>query len=259
MIWDDESYGEGDPSLGRSVVPLEITLDRNVVAQAQAHLREQLPKQRRRWHRQIEAMLHRFARLHGYRRRAVHVGGGRTQIWWMPPKSHGLPPTDIQLLQDPALHAFEGFQSLSREISDQAGVAQLVIASLLVRRDFRLRDFASIQAARAIFDGATPSLVRVAHRYLRERAETEQVKAQAAERPRSASRAGIEALRTQAAARHQPIVQELEALQAAKTPRRRWTKQILKALRDQGAFPAQSDQAVTKTIQRVINAHAPNQ
>jgi hypothetical protein len=226
----DDSYGEGNLSLGRSIVPLEIPLDRSVVAQAQAHLREQSPEHRARWHRQIEVVLHRFARRQGYRRRAVHVSAGRTQIWWMPPKSPGLPPTDIQFLRSPALHAFSGYQSLSRAISDQAGLAQLVIASLLVRRDYRLRDFASIQEARAIFDGMAPSLVRVAHRYVREpehiraleglltasraeaqavktqadtrRAEMEAIRAQAGARQVSTSRAGAEASRAQAYHEH---------------------------------------------------------
>jgi|SRR6516165_6375066 hypothetical protein len=129
MTWDDNSYGESELSLGRSLVPLDITLDRNLVAQAQAHLREQSPLQRVRWHRQIEVVLHRFARSHDYRRQPVHVGAGRTQIWWIPPKGSGLPLTDIQFLRDPTLHAFAGFQSLCKEISEHAGLAQLVQVS----------------------------------------------------------------------------------------------------------------------------------
>jgi hypothetical protein len=281
----DDSYGEGNLSLGRSIVPLEIPLDRTVVAQAQAHLREQSPEHRARWHRQIEVVLHRFARRQGYRRRAVHVSAGRTQIWWMPPKSPGLPPTDIQFLRSPALHAFSGYQSLSRAISDQAGLAQLVIASLLVRRDYRLRDFASIQEARGIFDGMAPSLVRVAHRYVREpehiraleglltasraeaqavktqadtgRAEMEAIRAQATARQVSASRAGAEASRAQAAARNAPIVERLEALQAAKTPRRHWNKLTRQAIGK--TFPDKSETALEKAIARVMQERFPRE
>jgi hypothetical protein len=129
-----------------------------------------------------------------------------------------------------------------------------VIASLLVRRDYRLRDFASIHAARAIFDGAAPALARVAHRYFR---DTEAGKTQFAVHLLNASRAGTESLKAQTAGRHRPILQQLEALESAKTPRRLWTKLTLQAMREQKRFAAQSDDALIKTIQRDIKAHFP--
>jgi hypothetical protein len=272
MTWDDNSYGESEPSLGRSPVPLDITLDRNVVAQAQAHLREQSPLQRVRWHRQIEVVLHRFARSQGYRRQPVHVGAGRTQVWWTPPKGSCLPLTDIQFLRDPTLHAFAGFQTLLREISAHAGLAQLVIASLLVRRDYRLRDYASIQVARELFDGAAASFARVAHRYLHDAdhirgleeilansyAKVQTLETQVA-RQQSATLARNQALTSKTAARHRPVLQYLEGLNAAKTPRHHWAKLTLKAMKQQGLFAAQEDPALLKMIQRDIKAYFPVQ
>jgi hypothetical protein len=204
----------------------------------------------------------------------------------MPTRGIGLPLTDVQLLLDPTFHDFSGFQSLAREISEHAGLAQLVIASLLVRRDYRLRDFASIQAGRQLFDGAAASLVRVAYRYLHQsnhvraleglltaqraevqslrtqvtanRAETDRVRAQNAVRQRNAAQASSQALRKQTAKRHHPIVQELLTLER-KVPRRLWAKLTLQSMRGQRKFQQQSDEALTRTIQRVIKANFPNE
>jgi hypothetical protein len=151
-----------------------------------------------------------------------------------------LPSTDVLLLQDPSLHSFPHFQALSTEISEHEGLAQLVIASLVVRRDYRLRDYHSILSAGSIFDQFAPAMARAVHRNVRRQ-----------DRLRADSEKGVVKWKQQAAARHKLIEMELDRLDAQKTPRRHWGKLTAAALKKQGHFPHQSDDALIRAVQKV--------
>lgn len=243
MFGNHSPYSNWDARLRRGPFGREIirrvAFDKSLVLQAFSHLREHSPAQRKRWHRQIEAVLHRFARLHGQRRIPVRIGHGFVQVWWRPPKVAGWLLTDVQVLLDPAIKNFPPFESLLREISEIPELAELVIFSLIVRRDYRFRDFNSIALAQKKFDSLAPKFVRLAYEKMNLNADhIENFKL------------GNKKRKEIADARQEKIFGELRMLRARKTPRRHWTKLVLQALGDDVEFSEKTESARTRDIQR---------
>lgn len=251
MFFEEDDYRNQDQEFGRSIVPLHVPLDRSTVVEALAHLRMQPWKSRKRWHRQLEAVLHRFARSIGYWRRPINVGLNRTQIWWMPRESGhtGFPETDVDFLRDQRLLTFPSFLELEGEISNIAGLAELVVTALIVRRDNSLRDYVSVHKARSVFDAYRWDFVRTMYEQIETRG-----------RLKKQLQTAVVKCRDAANRRKSPIKAELVRLQAAKTPktpRRQWCKLTLKALAASGEFNGKSDAAVTRQIQRVMRTEFP--
>jgi len=248
MFFDDDDCQNQDQILGRSIVPLHVPLDRPTVAEALMHLRMQSWKSRKRWHRQLDAIMHRFARSIGYRRRPINVGLNRTQIWWMPRESGhaGFPETDVDFLRDQRLLTYSSLRALEREISDLPGLADMVIAALIVRRDYSLGDYISVHKACSVFDAYRADLVRIMYERLAHRG-----------RLRKQSWDAVAKRKDAANHRKNPIRAELVRLQAEKTPRRKWSKLALRALVVGDEFKGKSDGALTRHIQRVMQTEFP--
>ena len=230
MLGDDDFV---DSSFENALNPFTVPLDRAVVAQAQVHLRAHSPQQRKWWRQQIEIVLTGFASARRYRRQPVHIGAGRTRFIWFPQKGSDPVLTDTLVLLDPSLRSFPEYVTLARKISDQPGLAQLVMASLLVQRDCRLGDFASVHAAREIFDGSAAALARIV----------------------VTARARRNAQKDRTAKKYQPILRHLKALSRKNIPKQRWTMLTLKAMRKQNRFVEKSEPALIRTIQRIKKAY----
>ena len=233
----DEDWREDNQSLERGLFPLHQSLDRAVLTEALIHLRMQPVQSRKSWYRKLEAVLHRFARSQGFRRQPIKFGAEGVHICWLPHRTSvitGPPRSDIDFMRDPGLYAFGKFLELSKEISPQWGLAQLVMVSLVVRRDRRLGDFESIQKARAVFDAFHPDFLRIAYASLRKQADN-RMTLQKATGVRSAKKTE----------RRERIRQEI-----FKTPQRHAKTLAFRSLSAKGFFAGKSEAAAMKEIVR---------
>jgi hypothetical protein len=243
----DFEYAPDEYNLGRPIRPLFVPLDRALVAEALQHLRAQAPLWRKRWCHSLERVLDRFADRYGYRREPIHVGGGRVHVLWIQNRSGiGVPRTDIAMVHSRELRSFPKFQRLLSHMSGNRSapaytdVAYLVVASMIVRRDHRVRDYLSIRDARPLFDALRPAFARVAHDNIAEQNRLRAVAAEAA-----AARKG------KAAAKEKPILEELERLKG-KITRRHAAKRVAAALRDHPDFKGVKEEARVRRIRRVL-------